>query len=160
MSGNTNASIISVSTEHLAPPRLAQQEESAKLEVNVIFTTDQGTLAALKAAGRLASGLNTRINVLDVQAVPLAFPISRPPIAIAFSLHRLQNLAREGISDDAQINIQLCLCRDKQQALLKALSPRSLVLIGGKRIWWLSKAKSIARMLERHGYRVVFAVQR
>jgi hypothetical protein len=74
-------------------------QTNPKLEVNLLFATEQCVLAALKAAGKLASGLNARINVIDAQAVSMAFAISRPPIAIAFSLRRLHKLARQGAPD-------------------------------------------------------------
>jgi hypothetical protein len=80
-------------------------QTNPKLEVKVLFTTERCVLAALKAAGKLASGLNAPINVTDAQAVPRALPISRPPLAIVFSLRRLHELARQGAEDGLETSV-------------------------------------------------------
>src|SRR5437867_4307879 len=67
-----------------------------QLEVNVIFTNTKGTLAALGMAGRLACNLGARINLVRAQVVPLAFPLTRPPVSIAFTEQRLLELAYRG----------------------------------------------------------------
>ncbi|HEV2234039.1 MAG TPA: hypothetical protein VGV68_11610 [Terriglobia bacterium] len=139
------------------PPDAAGGDGNPKLEVYVIFTDERGTLAALEAAGKLAQNLEARINLIAAQVVPLAFPISRPPVSLSFTLRRLQDLACQGAQGDLETGIQLYLCRDKRQTVLKVLRPGALVVVGGKKTWWPSKAARIAKMLEQHGYRVIFA---
>jgi hypothetical protein len=43
---------------------------------------------------------------------------------------------------------------------MKALRPKSLVVSGGKMTWWPSEVARTAKMLERAGHRVIFAVER
>lgn len=139
------------------PPDAADRDGNPKLEVNVIFTDERGTLAALEAAGKLAQNLEARINVIAAQVVPLAFPINSPPVSLSFILRRLQDLACQDAQGDLETAVQLYLCRDKQRTLLKVLRPGALVVIGGKKTWWPSRAARMAKMLEQHGYRVIFA---
>ena len=139
------------------PEKIAGGEGDPKLEVSVIFTTEEGALAALKAAGRLATDLNARISIIEVQAVPLAFPLNSPPVSIAFSLARLQRLARREAQVESETCIRLYLCRDKRKALLAAVGPKSLVVIGDKVSWWPCETKRITKLLSRHGNRVIFA---
>jgi len=143
-----------------APHEEAPRRKDRKLEVNVIFTTEVATLAALKTAGDLGADLDARINLIAAHAVPLAFPVNRPPVSVDFTLRRLKDLACRGAQGDLETSINLYLCRDRRQALLHALAPGALVVIGEKRPWWCSESTRIAKILARHGHRVIFAVQR
>lgn len=143
-----------------APNDGADSERDRELVVNVIFTTEAGTLAALKAAGDLGCDLNARINLIVAQAVPLAFPVDHPPVAVDFTERRLKALASLGAQGDVETSVMLYLCRDRQRALLQALPPRSLVVIGEKRRWWGSETTRITESLERNGHRVLFVPDR
>src|SRR5579859_3418209 len=126
-----------------------------KLEVNVIFSTIQGTQAALKAAQELAHDLNARTLLLVPQVVPRQFPISSPPVSIAFTERRAIALASAS-QKDMDISVQVFLCGDKRQCLLKVLKPKSLVLIGGKKRWWPAAEQKLANALRARGHRVIF----
>jgi hypothetical protein len=141
-------------------PGLADSDPARKLEVNVILTTEQGTLAALKTARELAIELGARINLIAAQAVPWALPLTRPQVPVQCIEQRLLDLIWRGADGSIETNVQVYLCRDKQQALLKALRPNSLVVMGGKMDWWPSEATRTAKILERKGHHVVFAVPR
>jgi hypothetical protein len=65
-----------------------------ELEVNVIFNDRQGTLTALKTAKALAHQLRARIILLVAQSVPLSFPLTRPPVSVAFTQQQLLDLVR------------------------------------------------------------------
>lgn len=129
--------------------------DERKLEVNVIFSTTQGTQAALKAAQELAHGLNARTMLLVPQVVPRQFPISSPPVSIAFTERRALAIASAS-QKDMDIRVHVYLCGDKKQCLLKVLKPKSLVLIGGKKRWWLAPEQKLARALRARGHRVIF----
>jgi len=134
-----------------------EAEPRAKLEVNVVFTNRQGTLAALEAAGNLARSLGARINLLAPQIVPYAFPLTRPPVSIQFTEQRLLDLAYQGAQGPLETNVQVYLCRDTRQALLQVLKPKSLVIIGGRARWWAAKEGRLARILSSEGHQVVLA---
>jgi hypothetical protein len=141
-------------------PEVADAGAAHRMEVNVIFTNEEGTLAALKTAHDLAFDLGARINLIAMQEVPWVLPLTCPPVPIHCTEQRLFNLVCQGVEGPTETNVQVCLCRDKREALVKALRPKSLVVIGGKMLSWFSETTRIAKMLERHGHRVVFAMQR
>ena len=63
-----------------------------KFEINVIFTTPQGTQAAMNAGQELAQDLDAQILLLVPQVVPIQFPLSNPPVSIAFTARRAYEL--------------------------------------------------------------------
>jgi hypothetical protein len=139
------------------PGRAAEANPSAALEVNVIFTDSQGTVAALKTAGALARNLGASINLLDPQVVPLAFPLTSPPVSIEFSEQRLFDLVSQGAQGPLDTSVRLLLCRDRRQCLLQALKPQSLVVIAGRKSWWPTKEQKLAEILQSEGHQVLFA---
>lgn len=126
------------------------------LEVNVIFTTDQGVLAALKTAESLARRLGTRIRLLAPQPVPWVLPLTHPPVSIEFLERRLLNAARQ-CEDAIEVRIELVLCRDRTKCLLQALRRNSLVVIGGRKRWWAAWEAKLARALTLQGHQVIFS---
>jgi hypothetical protein len=53
--------------------------------------------------------------------------------------------------------VHVYLCRDRVATLRAVLKPHSLVVIGGRRTWWPTSEKRLARQLRRSGHQVVFA---
>ena len=143
--------------EHAIAEGRNEASASFAIEVNVIFTDSESTLAALKMAGSLACNLGARINLVAAQVVPLVFPLTRPPVAVDYTEQRLLDLAYRGAQGPLETSIQLHLCRDKRQALLRALKPKSLVVIGGKSRWWPTKERKLAEVLRSKGHEVVVA---
>ena len=130
------------------------------LEITVVYTNERGTHAALKTASELAHDLGARINLIALRPVPWALPITQPTIPVPWTEQRLFNLVCAATSPGLDRDVYVYLCRDKGRALLKALRPKSLVVIGDKRTWWPSEATRMATTLERAGHRVIFAGQR
>jgi hypothetical protein len=137
----------------------AEADRKPELEINIIFMDAEGTLAALKLAGDLACNLAARINLLVFQVVPLSFPLTHPPVSIPFTEQRLLELACRGAQGLLETAIHLYLCRDQQQALLRVLKPKSLVVIGSKKRWWPTKESKLARMLRSQGHQVIMTHQ-
>ena len=126
--------------------------EDRKLEVNVIFTTTQGTLAALRLAGQYARDLRGRISILVTQVVPYPLPLENPPVAPEFTTQRYRTLAAD---QRIETRVEVYLCRDRRQVLLRALKPNSLVVIGGRKRWWPNREQALAKILRSHGHQVV-----
>jgi hypothetical protein len=142
--------------EHSIPPvSAAENNPSNELEVNVIFTDHQRTLAALKTAGALAHQLHARVNLLVPQGVPYALPLTSPPVPIQFTEQRLLDLAEQG-AQELDTSVRLYLCRDWQLCLLQTLKPQSLVVIGGRARWWPTEERRLARMLQFFGHKIIF----
>jgi hypothetical protein len=126
--------------------------DSARFEVFVLFTTAQETIFALRNAADLARQLNARIEVIVPEVVPYPLPVDRPPVAPVFLMNRYRAIVQQaGIDAD----VRVCLCREPRAALGATLKPGSLIVIGVRRCWWLTRKTQLARWLEAQGYRVV-----
>lgn len=129
---------------------------NSRLEVTVIFTTASGTTAALEAVDGLAGGLDLRLTLLVLQAVPYALPLSRPPVNLDH-LRRVALLLVTGVCASGQeIVIQIILCRDRDEGLRRAIPARSLVIVGARRCWWARSERRLARRLRSLGHEMIF----
>jgi hypothetical protein len=124
-----------------------------KLNIAVVFTSVEATLAALKEAGALASSLGARITLFVPQVVPYALPLETPPVLIDFNEKRFRVIASES---PVETSVQIYLCRDEFETLASVLSPRSLVVLGGRKRWWPTRERSLARKLHAVGHEVLF----
>ena len=123
------------------------------LNVTVVYTSDQATLSAMQKAAVLAGSLHARLTLIQPQIVPYPRPLTSPPILPEFTEKRLRAIASQ-IPVDTEI--QVCLCRDREDALAATLKPRSVVVLGGRKRWWPTAEKSLARKLRRAGHEVIF----
>ena len=130
--------------------------QPGQLEVNVIFTDPQATVAALKTAGSFARDLGACIRVRAAISVPYALPLDKPPVSVPFTERLLFDLVRRMEQADFEPTIHLYLCRDQIETLLQVLTPNSLVVIGGRKRWWPTAERRMARALRSRGHRVVF----
>jgi len=132
------------------PPRARGDR---RLDVNVIYTTRFGTLAALKIASRLGAHLGVRPKVLMLYAVPYTLPLEKPAVPIGFLEKQIQALTAES---PTEITARIYLCRDPHRSLRQILPPRSLIVVGGRRRWWPTEEQRLARMLRKEGHQVIF----
>lgn len=139
-------------TTAIGLPEGSTAEESG-LNIVVIFTSVDATVAALKRAGTLAESLGARITLVSPQVVPYPLPLTSPPVLLDFQEKRFREIAAESPVD---IRVQLYLCRDELDTLKKVLRPHSLVIIGGRRRWWPTREQKLARKLQK-GHEVIFA---
>lgn len=115
-------------------------------EVVVLHTSPRGTRRALDTAAELARGLRARVRILAPQVVPYPRGLSDPPVTAEFTRSSFRALAaRAGV----EVKVDVRYCRDVGEMLEFALTPASLVVMGGGR--WL------AWRLRRRGYHVVLA---
>ncbi len=125
-----------------------------RLNIAVIFTSVESTLAALRAAGVLARSLGARILLLVPQVVPYPLPLDSPPVLIDWNEKRFGAIASES---PVETIVRLYLCRDQMETLKNALNPKCLVVVGGRKKWWpFSCEKSLAGQLRRAGHEVIF----
>jgi hypothetical protein len=128
-------------------------KEGRGQEVIVLFTTHAGTVAALKMASRLSAKLGARPKVLMLYEVPYTLPLGRRALPEGF----LENLVRALQRDfPEEISTDLHLCRHLRQGLREALLPHSLIVLGGRKRWWLTKEQRWARLLRKEGHEVIF----
>jgi len=125
------------------------------LEVNVIFTDEASTSAALGVAQSLARDLGARIHLQYAVTVPFQLPLERPGVSVSFLQERLRKVLADLEKDGFEPKAHLYLCRDRVRALRQALKQNSLVVIGGRRRWWPTQESGIARALRAEGHRVI-----
>lgn len=123
------------------------------LNIAVVFTSVESTLAALKEAGELANNLGARIRLIVPQLVSYAVPLETPPVLVQFNENRFRVIASQS---PVQTSVEIYLCRDRLSALQSALRPGSVVILGGAKRWWPTRNKTLARQLRRAGYEVIF----
>jgi hypothetical protein len=127
-----------------------------RLEVNVIFTDPQATVAALRTAGSLARDLAACIRIRVAIPVPYALPLDKPPVSVRFTENLLSDLVCRLKLDTFDPSVHFYLCRDQLEGLLRALNPNSLVVIGGRKQWWPTAEHRMAKSIQSAGHRVVF----
>src|SRR5277367_3291382 len=92
--------------------------EANSLVVNVIFTTVQDTLAALRQAAQLANDLHATIQLLVPHVIPYPLELNRPPVTQDFTNRTFRTLA-EG--NPVPTQVQVILCRTRETALAQVL---------------------------------------
>ena len=122
------------------------------LDVVVVCSSMEATRTALRKAGTLASELNAQITLVMPQTVPYPLPLTSPPVLLDFRERRLRDLASES---PVAVVIRIYLCRDRDEALDMVLKPCSLVVLGGRKRWWPTAEKALARRLRRKGHEVI-----
>ncbi len=136
--------------EASAPPERSETNApDCKLEICVIFTSVECTIAAMRRAAGLLEGLDGHIRLVDVQSVPHLLPLENPPVSLDFSKRRLLTIAEES---PVETSVYVYLCRLPFETLTSILKARSPVVIGCHKGFWPTSEKRLARKLQRDGY--------
>ena len=136
------------------PATIETELADSRLNICVVFTSVEATLAALRRAGDMAKLLGARITIVVPQVVPLPLPLTSPPVLLDFNERRFHVIASQS---PVETSVRLYLCRDEWETLGNVLAPRSLVVIGSRRRWWPTRAKRLARWLQKAGHEVIVA---
>jgi hypothetical protein len=136
------------------PQSPAGGDADSNLNIAVIFTAVESTLAALKHAGALASNLGARISLVVLQVVPYPLPLDNPPVSRGFSERCFRVIAGQS---RVETKVAVYLCRDRMESLKTVLKPHSLVVVGGRKAWWPTSEKRLAAGLRRAGHEVIFS---
>jgi hypothetical protein len=126
---------------------------SPRLNVTVIHTSEEGTIAALAAAAQLAKNLCAHIRLLAPEVVPFHFSLARPHVTADFLEHRLYRLVCDAGIADEEVTVQVSLCRSSRRALAGLLAPHSLLVIASTH-WW-RREQRMERWLRQQGHHVV-----
>ena len=140
---------------HKQPPMEAG-ESSSGLFLTVVFTTTPETLAALRRAAVLAHELGARIRIFVPYVVPYPLPLKCPQADPNFKVRRFRTLCEQ---EAIETRIDIKLCRDARECLLRELGPRSIVLIGVERRWPFSGPLRLAKSLQGSGHHVLVVRQ-
>jgi hypothetical protein len=133
------------------PGQLGTDAFSGDLELVVPYTDPDMARALLRKAAALTAGLQARISLLAVHAVP--FPADfRCPFSIrTFLVDQLTGLAAEC---PLPVNPQVVLARSRDDGFRYALRPESTVLVGTRRHLWRTSEERLARTLAADGHKV------
>ena len=121
--------------------------------VQVVATTVPGTKAAVRAATALAKGLDSRVNVIAPRRLPSDGSLDQQSAAGRAFAQEIMELPEAA---SARVRVLPCVCR-RLSDVVQLLTPRALVVIGGRSYrWWSSREQRLAHTLTAAGYRVVF----
>ena len=124
------------------------------LEVTVLYRNPRSTLSALGSVVRLSDGLSAAIRLLVLQVVPYPLPIEKPDVSLGLLA---ENVRRLTSTIGAGIHVDIRVGRDRRQMLESALTPGSLIVMGGAARWWPGTDYRTAKRLRRLGHQVLYA---
>jgi hypothetical protein len=125
-------------------------------EMNVIFTTMRGTVAAIRAAAALARVSGASVRLIDPR--PVHIPLRAAGYALAAGEVPIEEHERERVIAAAgvPVDVQVYVCGHPANVARAALRPHSLVILGGRRSWWPTPLERLQRTLESQGHVVMF----
>jgi hypothetical protein len=143
---------MNISGEYqIDPGRLDTGGADGELEVVVPYTGPASTAAALDRLPVLTAGLNARVLLIAVHALPYPLPFVCPTLVHAHLVEQLVDLASRC---PLPVSPQVVLARDVQEGFRYALKPASTVLVATGRHFWRTPEEKLARSLARDGHNV------
>ena len=133
------------------PGQLGRDAFSGDLELVVPYTDPGLVRALLRRAAALTAGLQARISLVAVHAVPFPADFRCPPSEHAVLVDQLMELAAEC---PLPVNPLVVLARSREEGFRYALRPDSTVLVGTYRHFWRTSEERLARMLVADGHKV------
>ena len=134
------------------PGRLEDASGSgAELELVIPYTCADETRAVMERAAALTKGLNARISLVAVHAVPYASTYGCPSSTHAFLVARLLELSG---ASSLPVTAQVVLADSQEDGFAYALKPGSTVLLGCRKHLWRTREERMARRLAEAGHNV------
>lgn len=134
------------------PPSEREVGSDRRLEIVVLFTSQDATAAAINCAAMLLRGLNGRISLLDMESVPHQLSLESPPVSGEFIKQRLLELAN---TSSVEVTGYVYFCRFPLEAVVSILKTGSLIVIGCRKRWWPTWEGKLAGRLRKAGYQVI-----
>lgn len=131
---------------------LAQEPADSHLEIKVLFTSVKATIHALRRAAQMSVSLDGSITLLVPQVVPYPYPLSSPPVLLEFNERRFRAIAE---ASAVETRVRIYLCRDRDELLRRILADRSVIVLGGRKQWWPTAERFLAKRLRRAGHEVI-----
>jgi hypothetical protein len=136
-----------------ARPPGFENSECDSLVITVVFTTTSATLAALEHAARLSAELGAGIRILVPLIVPYPLPLDRPDSQPGFKVTQLRALwARTAVSKWIDVR----LCRDPVDCVVRSLRPGSIVVLGVRKRWFGRRQRRLANRISQAGHEVIY----
>jgi hypothetical protein len=137
---------------HCGDPGFVRDHRGGRLRISVVFTTIEGTLAALNMAATCAKGLCADIAIVVADVVPFRYPVETAPVRACFFETLCAAMIEESRLEKNACDIEVYFCRDQIACLQSALKPRSLVVIGAERCWWRRRERRLEEALTLRGF--------
>jgi hypothetical protein len=128
--------------------------ETPAVSIFVVSTSSKLFRPAVSSARQLTREFGGEIVVLAPHVVPYPLDLTHPPVAPAFLESRF--VCDHGPLPDIE-NVRILLCRDEAEAILGALEPKSIVVMGTKKRCWRTRDEAIIERLRSAGHQVVIA---
>ena len=132
-------------------PRALAGTAGSELEIVIPYTVARETREVLQRAASLTKGLNARISLLAVHAIPYPATFGCPGSTHAFLVERLLELSQEC---PLPVTAQVVLARSRDEGFQHALPPASTVLMGTRKHLWRTREERLARKLATAGHKV------
>ena len=133
------------------PGLLGTDAFSGELELVVPFTGPDLARALLRKAVALTAGLQARICLVAVHAVPFPADFRCSASTHTFLVDRLTELAAECT---LPVDPLVVLARSQEEGFRYAIRPGATVLVGSRRHFWRTNEERLARMLVLDGHKV------
>ena len=130
-------------------------------EINVIFTTLQGTTAAMRVAASLSRATEARVRLIDPRI--LRYPLRSAGYALAAAPEvSIEDRERERVVRAAGVPVEVLVynCGRETDAIRVALRRHSFVIMGGHRSWLPTRQERLQRAIESMGHIVTFVNER
>ncbi len=133
------------------PGQLGADAFSGELELVVPYTDLELARALLRKAVALTTGLQARILLVAVHAVPFPADFRCLGSAHSFLVEQLAGLADEC---PLPVNPQVVLARSREEVSATRCAAESTVLVGTRRSVWRTSEERLARTLVADGHKV------
>jgi hypothetical protein len=133
------------------PCTLSADEFAGELELVVPYVGPEVTRVVLDRAAVLTAGLNARIALVAVQALPYPSQFVCPTAIHAYLVDHLTELAEHC---PIRVESNIVLARSREEGFRHALKTASTVLVGTPRRFWHTSEERLARMLAADGHNV------
>jgi hypothetical protein len=126
------------------------EQQNARLDLVIPFTTPELTMAAVQAANRLGEGLDAGIRLIKIQVVPWPLQLNQSPVPKEFLTAQLQRFG-----SPLPMKREIRFAREFEPGLRGALNEHSLVILATRKRPWRTRTEHLAAQLRRDGYNVV-----
>jgi hypothetical protein len=134
------------------PTVLEQPLPGEEMHLIVAHSTIEVTLQVLQRASGLVQGLNPRIRLLAVHAVPFPAEYGSAAVSHAHLVGQLTDLAGQC---PFPVTVQVVMARHWDEGFRFALQEQSMIFVGARKQARRSSEERLARVLARDGHDVV-----
>lgn len=134
------------------PGTLGPDAPVEQMEVVVPYTEWRVTDALLRRVAALTVGLNVRLTLVAVHAIPFPADFECPAAVHRHLVDQLEDLASRCT---LPVRAQVVLARSREEGFRHVLKPDSMVLLGTCKRFWRTAEERLAKILVADGHKVV-----